>query len=171
MVPGRRSNSQEAHDDRRRHPLMAPTPRPVLDRIADKFVIGDSCWEWTGAKTKGYGVFWILEKRRSVYATHVLWELIVGPVPEGRWLLHRCDNPGCVRPSHLFLGTQKDNMADCAKKGRNGGAKFQSSKTHCPHGHPYNEENTYHSPAGIRACRECKRAWDRTAWSRKKEAS
>lgn len=145
---------------------MAPRPRHVLDRITNKFLIGDGCWEWTGAKTRGYGVFWIMEKRRQVQATHVLWELMVGPVPEGAWLLHHCDNPGCVRPDHLFLGDQHANMADCAEKSRNGGAKFQSSKTHCAQGHPYNEENTYNAPGGGRQCRECKRAWDRKPGAR-----
>lgn len=144
-----------------------PAPvRPVIERLADKFLVGDGCWEWTGAKTRGYGVFWVYEKHRTIHATHALWDLMVGPVPEGMWLLHHCDNPGCVRPDHLFLGRQKENMADCAKKGRNGGARFQASKTHCVHGHPFTEENTYRNPDGYRVCRECKREGDRIPGAR-----
>lgn len=77
------------------------------------------CWEWTARKdAKGYGTF-----GRCGKAHRFAWEAINGPIPKAEGIhrigvLHKCDNPACVRPDHLFLGTQKDNMVDCASKGR-----------------------------------------------------
>lgn len=80
----------------------------------------DGCWEWQGAKSTqmGYGAM-SLGERGSVQYTHRLsWQLAKGPIPAGLCVLHRCDNPPCVRPDHLFLGTRRDNMADKVEKGR-----------------------------------------------------
>lgn len=75
------------------------------------------CWEWTGGRlSAGYGTFWVKERGSNRGAHVVGWELQYGPVPAGQDVLHRCDNPPCVR--HLFLGTQADNMADMQAKGR-----------------------------------------------------
>lgn len=76
------------------------------------------CWEWTGTKNRdGYGQF-----GRGVFlpklAHRAAWVLTYGPIPEGMCVLHRCDNPGCVNPSHLWLGTHADNVADRHKKCR-----------------------------------------------------
>lgn len=73
---------------------------------------------WTLAGQDGYGRFWSNEERRLVPATHVAWASENGPVPPGMHVLHRCDNPPCVRPSHLFLGTRSDNMQDMHAKSR-----------------------------------------------------
>jgi hypothetical protein len=79
------------------------------------------CLVWTGAKTpKGYGNFGgsTRDGKWTVYAHRVAWEFHNGPVPEGLCVLHRCDNPPCGEPTHLFLGTKAENNADCWLKGR-----------------------------------------------------
>jgi hypothetical protein len=75
------------------------------------------CWEWTAGKTgKGYGAFSINGKNRPAH--RVSYELFKEPIPDGLFICHRCDNPGCVNPGHLFLGTHQDNMDDRSAKGR-----------------------------------------------------
>jgi hypothetical protein len=77
----------------------------------------EGCWLWMAARDKdGYGnVRWRMERER---AHRLSWRLTYGNIPDGLWVLHRCDNPPCVRPDHLFLGTAKDNTADMLNKGR-----------------------------------------------------
>lgn len=87
----------------------------------------DSCWLWMGYKDKdGYGQFaiWIDGKRFSLRPHRVSWALHRGQIPDGLFVCHQCDNPACVRPDHLFIGTNRDNMIDCIVKGRFGRAKL-----------------------------------------------
>ena len=84
---------------------------------------GDTCWEWAGSclkKKLPYGQFSISTRHgRKMWKAHrVSWALVFGNIPEGYLVLHRCDNPKCVRPSHLFLGTAEDNMQDMVRKKR-----------------------------------------------------
>jgi hypothetical protein len=79
---------------------------------------GDGCWEWNGSRT-GFGHGQIgTGSGRTVYTHRLSYELAHGPIPDGLCVLHRCDNPPCCRPDHLFLGTRSDNMADKVAKGR-----------------------------------------------------
>lgn len=77
----------------------------------------DNCWLWLGAKqARGYG--FVKYHGRQHGAHRIAWQLINGPIPDGMSVCHHCDNPQCVRPEHLFIGTTSDNMIDCSRKGR-----------------------------------------------------
>lgn len=77
-----------------------------------------TCWEWDGYKNKdGYGVFKVAQK--TMLAHRVAYQIVNGVIPDNLLVLHQCDNPCCVNPTHLVTGTQDDNMKDMAKKGRN----------------------------------------------------
>ena len=79
----------------------------------------DDCWEWTAGKhSGGYGIFWF--DGSMMPASRVAWSLMCGPVPAGLGVCHHCDNPACCNPSHLYPGTQKDNIRDCVERGRLG---------------------------------------------------
>lgn len=84
----------------------------------------DVCWEWMAARNeKGYGIINI--RYKTVIATRVVWTIVNGEIPDGIFVLHKCDNPPCCNPEHLFLGTIRDNAIDMASKGRSRkGKKF-----------------------------------------------
>lgn len=88
-------------------------------------VVGD-CWEWTGSRSFwGYGTAYMDGKPYRAHRASYL--VFVGEIPEGMFVLHKCDNPACVRPSHLFVGTLSDNAQDCARKGRSGAQRHPRS--------------------------------------------
>jgi hypothetical protein len=97
-----------------------PKPTSPQERFWKHVTPGtpDECWEWQGARTLGYGAIYDGERGWPVKAHRVSWELHVGPIPDGRNVLHRCDNPPCVNPHHLYLGSHADNARDRATRGR-----------------------------------------------------
>lgn len=106
--------------------------KPSLARRFDRGVARwgaakEDCWLWIGCRTRaGYGL--IGHGGRLIYTHRVAWALTIGPIPDGLWVLHKCDNPPCVNPAHLFLGTNRDNMIDMARKGRQGGTKLTAEQ-------------------------------------------
>jgi hypothetical protein len=97
--------------------------------LASRAVVTPSgCAEWIASKNKGgYGVLWFPVAKKMQQAHRVSFMLSVGPIPDGLHVLHRCDNPACINPDHLWLGTNADNHRDKADKGRARGAHLGSS--------------------------------------------
>lgn len=100
------------------------------ERFWERVKKGDGCWLWDTARDKdGYGRFPIGASGENK-AHRVSWRIHHGEVPEGLCVLHKCDNPPCVNPKHLFLGTLKDNAVDCASKERTARGKRNGAYTH-----------------------------------------
>lgn len=100
-----------------------------MDRFWNKVEIPTDpshCWLWVASQDQfGYGRFRFEGKNR--HAHRVAWILLNGDILKGLWVLHRCDNPQCVNPGHLFLGTAFDNNRDMFKKGRQGDRKYDKN--------------------------------------------
>jgi len=87
------------------------------------------CWIWHGHRSHGYGYIWVYEKKHTISVSRAIWLLKKGPIPDGLFICHKCDNPACINPDHLFLGTNEENIQDMIDKGRNAkGEKHGNSK-------------------------------------------
>jgi hypothetical protein len=134
-----------------RHGFPGLPPRKTPEeRFWEKVEKTDSCWLWTAAKSKGYGAFKVAGRQEEAH--RYSYELLVGPIPTGLTIDHLCRNPACVNPAHLEPVTNRENVL----RGISPWAK-NAAKTHCPQGHPYDEENTRWNSLGSRECKTCRR--------------
>lgn len=132
----------------------------------------DGCWEWSGSlqtrgnprrgggRRMGYGQFGVRyadknKKKGTLLAHRLMWILIHGEADDSMVICHHCDNPKCVRPDHLYMASQSQNVRDSVGRGRHA----MANRTHCPSGHEYSAENTLRekTSAGYveRKCRQC----------------
>jgi hypothetical protein len=145
---------------------------PLIERFFQKVDKSGSeaypnCWIWKPEKTgKDYGSFKHYRDRPAIGAHVSSYLFHIGEVPEGMLVRHRCDNPPCVNPEHLTIGSASDNMKDMFERGRN--PSQTKKQTHCKKGHSFEEFEplVYVKKQGrqigeeYRVCRECKRIND-----------
>ena len=107
-------------------PIM-PTKERLLEHIVVNNVTG--CWEWVGCKRRGYGHTIIGSRkdgtRKTISAHRLSYLIFHGEIPAGMEVCHKCDNPSCINPDHLFAGTRQDNVDDRERKGRNNPPKVE----------------------------------------------
>lgn len=138
----------------------------------------DQCWEWQAARDRdGYGAFWYHDAQHR--ASRVAWSLTNAqwPIPTGQVVRHKCDNPPCVNPAHLELGTNRDNDNDRVERGRSAFGDRNGSRLYperlprgekhpnyrpdeCRNGHPA-ERRYVQKSTGERICRDCRTAQSR----------
>ena len=130
------------------------------------------CWEWTANTVKTYGMFSCKRngKSRNLQTHKYIWEKLNGPVPDGMEVCHLCNHPPCVRPDHLEVGTRSHNQRYSVLHGNH----KESRKTHCKHGHLYDEGNTYwkiseHTGFKTRDCKTCHKRWNQERSERRRK--
>lgn len=109
------------------------------------------CWVWEGGKTeRGYGLFYLDSQRWRAHRW--IYNRTICEIPDNLVCCHKCDNPSCERPSHLFAGTHKDNTTDCKLKGRLNNPR----RTHCRKGHTLTTANSITRQIRGKEARECR---------------
>jgi hypothetical protein len=144
--------------------------RSLRARFEEKYMPepNSGCWLWMAHINKwGYGEIWDNDEQHNRLAHRVSFTLHGGTVHNELLVCHTCDNPCCVNPAHLFIGTNLDNAKDRETKGRGKHIKgtqpnhANTRKTHCIHGHLFDEINTYLTKEGSRQCKPCTRGRER----------
>ncbi len=140
-------------------------PKSLQEHFNNNYTINEitNCWEWFGTKNDGYGQ--ITYNGKKFRAHRISYELYIGPIPEGLIVRHTCDNPPCVNPAHLLVGTCTDNSRDMINRGRH--RNNNTGKTHCKRGHPFDEANTYYPLDGTRHCIICQKMHSRAFYVNK----
>lgn len=120
----------------------------------------DACWPWLkGRDDQGYGVWYADGNKHKAHRWllgHLRGRPLIGRQSGVEDGCHRCDNPPCCNPRHLYVGTRKRNVADAVERSR----LWQLRRTHCPAGHPYSGDNLEVRKSGARRCKACTRASD-----------
>jgi len=130
---------------------MSEDIEKIRVRFYELTTVGEGCWPWIGYINKGgYGKIFFRGRLESAHRVSYMLAHNMESLPES-CVLHACDNSKCVRPDHLFLGTQLDNIKDMNSKGRH----WNTKKTHCKNGHPLSGENLVINASGSRSCRIC----------------
>lgn len=136
------------------------TPCSLWSRVTKS----ESCWEWTGPLSAGgYGNLSADGQRGAHRVSKVLAD---GPVPDGLFVLHHCDNARCVRPDHLYFGTLKDNARDAVERRRHD----RSRRDYCKRGHPLFGDNLRITSQGYRSCKTCERDHCRETKARQRQS-
>lgn len=151
----------------------------LVARIAKDEAAG--CWLWQGSvwsdrpspgNRYGYTFARVRPGKWRTIGTHkAMWWALHGIPEKGMCVCHRCDTPTCINPDHLWLGTHKENMADCRAKGR----YHYANLTHCKRGHEFNEQNTYYMKTpgpyfGLRSCKACQKERQRRKYHENPQA-
>ncbi len=125
-----------------------------LSRFEKKIDKSGHCWKWIGAKNgSGYGMFYIDLKAHRAH--RISWMLTnMKNIDGGKFVCHSCDNPICVNPKHLWLGSNLDNQRDCKLKGRHSLPPLKKKRSHCKYGHRFTLQNSYVYEFG-RMCKTC----------------
>lgn len=147
-------------------------PTPLWDRLSRRIVFASGCWMWSGSRNRsGYGVLPNRPRGRSQLAHRLVYESLVGDIPEGLCIDHLCRTPACVNPYHMEPVTLGENVRrGVGSRGRRGSSSYvRPAITHCHLGHPFEGENLY-VWRGLRQCRTCQKRREAARTERRRAA-